>query len=254
MQQVSEQLGALDQAWARAGERGGSIDGVDALGAQRLEQLTAGQRLLGGLLDVEAARHHHDHVGLGGLELPPAHRAGVAAGLAGHAPPARQRDHLGHPVTACVGWIEPLEGDRARARLSGDRIADAIQPRLKLGHQHLGAASRVRRLAEADEVVEHLSEGSPGRARSPLGECRGARPPRARRHRRPRRPRTAPASRSGRAPGGRARARRARTGPRLARSPRARGRRSPAARGPGGSRCGSGGGAPGPPRDGRTRG
>ena len=84
-------------------------------------------------------------------------RPGSPATLA----PAGQRDHLRHPVAAGVRRVEPLEGDHARARRSGNGVADAVEPRLKLGRAAPRRGPRTPvASAEPDEVVQHLPEGA----------------------------------------------------------------------------------------------
>ncbi len=159
MQQVAEQLDALHQPGAGAGERRGGVDGVDRVGVEPFELRPVVQRLLGGFLRVQTAGHRHGHVGPGGGELVPGDDARVTPRLAGHAAPAGQLDHLRDPVAAGVGRGEPLQSGNARAGSAADGIPDLVEAPLELAAQHLAALGHAGRLRQPDLVVQHLAEG-----------------------------------------------------------------------------------------------
>ena len=78
MQQVAEQLHALDEARPGAREVRGRVDRHHA-GAERGQPLALLHRLRRRLLRVVAAGHRDDHLGGGGLELGPVRRARLLA-------------------------------------------------------------------------------------------------------------------------------------------------------------------------------
>ena len=69
MQHVPEQLEALDQARAGAGEVRGRVDGDHAARSQRREPVAEVVGLLCGTLGVVAARHDDHDLGAGGLDV-----------------------------------------------------------------------------------------------------------------------------------------------------------------------------------------
>ena len=115
VEQVAEQLGAVDQAGPRPRERAGRVHRDEP---PRAEPPRAARRRASacfaasstyrpqGIATTTSAR--------GPGELLPARGAGVDPRLAGHAGAPGDVDHLGHPVTADVGRVEPLEGKDPR--------------------------------------------------------------------------------------------------------------------------------------------
>ena len=71
VEQVAEQLDALDQARPRARERRGGVDRVERARAERLELVPVRQRLLRGLVRVQAAGHHDHDLGARRGRAPP---------------------------------------------------------------------------------------------------------------------------------------------------------------------------------------
>ena len=80
VQEVGEQLDPVDEARAGARERRGGVDRDHPLGAERAQPLAAAAGLRGGLVDVEAARHRDDDLGLGGRDLLPVDDARLLPG------------------------------------------------------------------------------------------------------------------------------------------------------------------------------
>ncbi len=158
MEQVAEQLHALHQARARAREVRRRVHRHHA-GAERGEPLALLHRLGRGLLGVVAAGHRHDHLGRERLELRPLRRARLLTGRAEHVQPARQLDHLRHPVAADVDRVEPLERRHARARRVLHRLLDRRDPRGGVLGKLLPGLLDAGRLREPRHVGEHLPEG-----------------------------------------------------------------------------------------------
>src|SRR3954447_20740162 len=68
VEEVAEQLDPVDQSRTGAGEVRRRVDGDDP-GPARREAVALVHRLLGGALDVVAARHRDDQLGPGVLDL-----------------------------------------------------------------------------------------------------------------------------------------------------------------------------------------
>src|SRR3984957_8461706 len=79
---VSEQLQAVDESWAGAGEIGGGVDGDHAVGSAGGEAIGEGHGPLAGSGGVISAGHDDGYVGLGGDDDIPVEGLGWFAGHA----------------------------------------------------------------------------------------------------------------------------------------------------------------------------
>ena len=158
VQDVGEQLEALDQARAGAGEVAGGVDRDDAAGAERRQLLGVRLGLLERALGVVAARHHDHDLRLRGPHLVPRSLLRVLAGPAEHVEPARVLDQLRRPVAGDEHRVEPLERSD-RHRLGGaHREPHAVDPRRRVAHQIDAGVLGVGRLRERSHVAQHLAE------------------------------------------------------------------------------------------------
>ena len=78
--------------------------------------------------------------------------------LAGDAGAAGGVDHVGHPVTADVGRVEPLEGQDPPALRPMHRLAQAVEARLQASAQRHASRSVSAGVGERDQVVQDLAE------------------------------------------------------------------------------------------------
>jgi hypothetical protein len=118
VEEGSEELDAVDEAGAGAGEVGGGVDGPD-LGPRGGEVLEDGPRLRDGAGEVVAAGHEDGDVGAGCADGVPVELARGLAGAAEHLGAAGCGDHVGHPVPAGEGRIRPLQARDPRRLPAG---------------------------------------------------------------------------------------------------------------------------------------
>ena len=73
--------------------------------------------------------------------------------------PSAKSDHLRNPVTRSVEWLKPFEADYARpiVGLGEPDLRDALS---KLADEDVGCCCRIRRHADAYDVVKHVGEGA----------------------------------------------------------------------------------------------
>ena len=123
VEQVGEQLGAVDEARAGARVGGGGVDGEDAIGAEGVDP---------GACSSAWAREPSTYMpqgmtttrsGLERGELLPLDLGRLGAGRSGDVLAAGELDHLRDPVAADEGRVEPLQGDDPRPRGARDRGA-----------------------------------------------------------------------------------------------------------------------------------
>jgi hypothetical protein len=71
--------------------------------------------------------------------------------------PSGKSDHLRNPVTRSVEWLKPFEADYARpiVGLGEPDLRDALS---KLADEDVGCCCRIRRRADAYDVVKHVGE------------------------------------------------------------------------------------------------
>ena len=196
VEQVGEQLDAVDQARARARERRGGVDGDDPLGAERAQPLAHGRapaRPPRPRRGRRASRRRPP--GRAARELLPGDDARLRPrGRRARRSPPASCDHLRHPVAADEDRVEPLERRDPRACGAPATAAPTASSRPRsVGAQAL-ARARGSPVASpsARQVVEHLVEGLGVEREHPRARSASRRPPRGRRRRRRRRPRTAP--------------------------------------------------------------
>ena len=179
MKQVGEQLDPVDQARARARERGGGVDGDDPLGAERAQPLARGRG------PAPPPRRRRARTAsrrrpraVAAASLPTSTTRDFSPASPSTSVAAGGRDHLGHPVAADVDRVEPLERRHARARAAP---ATAARDRREAGAKLARAAARRDRgspVAQASRTrspstssrVSGSSEITSGAARQPRGD------------------------------------------------------------------------------------
>jgi hypothetical protein len=156
MEDVAEQLDAVDQPRPRLGEDR-AVERVEAGRPQRRDLLPVLHRLRLRVLGLDLG-HHQDDVRPQAGELPPADRRGVEARVPGDVVAAGDRDHLRDPEAADADWVQPLQGDHPRGAGAGDRRLHGRQPPLELAAHLVGVVLHARRLAQPHDLFEHLAE------------------------------------------------------------------------------------------------
>ena len=158
MQDVAEQLEAVDQARAGTREVGGGVDGHDAAGAERGELVCVGPGLLERAVGVVAARHDDHDLGLRGAHVVPRALRGVLAGQAEHVEAAGVLDQLRRPVAGHEHRVQPLERGDADGLGGAHGQAHAVDPRGGVLHERHAGVLGVGRLRQRAYVAEHLAE------------------------------------------------------------------------------------------------
>src|SRR4051794_4251186 len=88
MEQMRQQLDAVDQPRAGARKGGGGVDGEEPVGAEGLEPVAVLQRLRAGVLQVPAAGHRDDQLGREPAQLLPLDLGRLLPGAPGDVPAA----------------------------------------------------------------------------------------------------------------------------------------------------------------------
>src|SRR6185369_698807 len=146
VEELGEPLDAVHHTGTGTAEAAVGVDRMDAAGPHGSQTLPDGAVLrirrerhlrLGARL-VEAARHDDDDIRIGRFDLLPGQPPGGVAGARDDVVAAGRRDHLGNPVAAGKGWIEPFESQNAWPRPARRPRADRRQAVLQVPEESAG--------------------------------------------------------------------------------------------------------------------
>ena len=174
VQEVGEQLDPVDEPRAGARERGGGVDRDHPPGAELAQTLAAAARLRGGLVDVEAARHRDDDLGLGGRDLLPGDDARLLAGTPEtSSPPARAIISGTQWPPTKTGSSHSSAATRGRSRRRR-RASTAASRASQVRQQPVAARGLAGRGGEPRRGRRAPRRASRGRARAPPAGSAGA--------------------------------------------------------------------------------
>src|SRR5467141_3177436 len=152
-----QHLQTVHDTRARAAEVCRSVQHVH-LGREVTQQVVVALSFATRLLEIEAAWHDQQDIGIERSQLRPFHPVRRPARGPRHEVAARRGDELGHPVSRDIRRIEPLECEDARTRSIRDRGAHRADAPLHIGDAILGLLHCSGRATDVANAREDGSE------------------------------------------------------------------------------------------------